>query len=177
VPYAWLQLRREARRHAPEAIEGFHRYAKGDFEGARAVLRAALSQSPGDYDAFYLYLHTFVREFAFDGALDCAAEFGMEAKMRVWHIDNDIRLLDSWRHEHHGALYYRETKDREGIAIIGQKGEALTMLRPAGKVRVGAREWSARTEGEFTDPGAAVEVIGWDGISVIVRPKRSQEVE
>lgn len=169
APYAWLRLRREAARHAPEAIEGFRLFAAGEFGPAQGQLRAALEAQPGDYDAFYLLLHACVRRFDFAGALACAAEHGMEAKVRASHLDNDIRLLAAWREGRHDPLLYRETKDREGIGLIGRRGEAITMLRPAGKVCVEGAEYSGRTEGEFASSGQPVEVIGWDGVSLIVR--------
>ena len=177
APYVLLRLRREALHHAPEALEGFRRYAAGEFEAAREALRTALEAKPDDYDAFYLLLHTHLRQFAFDDALACAVELGMESKLRVSHLDNDIRLLQGWHAHRHEPLYYRETKDREGIGLIGQRGEALTMLRPAGKVRVGERNLSARTQGGFASAGATVTVIGWDGVSVIVEAEATHEIE
>ncbi len=43
-------------------------------------------------------------------------------------------------------------------SLIGQEGVALTVLRPAGTVRIGERKLDAVTEGDFIPEGAAVTV-------------------
>lgn len=168
VPYAWIRLQREAAHHGPEAIAGFHAYQAGDYGAAREHLERALQVLPEDYDAFYLLLHAHLREHAFDAALAAAVAHGMDAKLRVSHLDNDIRLLEAWHAHRDEPLLYRETKDREGITLIGTRGEAITMLRPAGKVRVGERVYSGRTTGSYAQPGTPVQVIAWDGVSLVV---------
>jgi membrane-bound serine protease (ClpP class) len=56
--------------------------------------------------------------------------------------------------------------------LVGQIGEALTDLRPAGKIAIGGKRHEATSEREFVARGARVEVIGRDGPTLIVRPER-----
>lgn len=52
---------------------------------------------------------------------------------------------------------------------LGQEGVALTALRPAGAVKIGAERVDVVTEGDFIAAGDRVKVIKVDGSSVIVR--------
>jgi membrane-bound serine protease (ClpP class) len=52
---------------------------------------------------------------------------------------------------------------------LGQHGVADSVLRPAGKVRFDDRLVDVVTEGDFLDPGTAVEVVRLEGHHVIVR--------
>ncbi|KPK14958.1 MAG: hypothetical protein AMJ62_11305 [Myxococcales bacterium SG8_38] len=53
--------------------------------------------------------------------------------------------------------------------LVGQVGEALTDLRPAGKIIVGHQRHEASSEREFIARGSRVRVIGKDGPTLIVR--------
>lgn len=55
--------------------------------------------------------------------------------------------------------------------LVGQIGEALTDLRPAGKVIIGHERHEATSEREFIARGSRVRVIGKDGPTLIVRPE------
>ncbi len=55
--------------------------------------------------------------------------------------------------------------------LVGQLGEALTDLRPAGKVTIGGERHEATSEREFIARGVRVRVIGRDGPALIVRPE------
>ncbi len=55
--------------------------------------------------------------------------------------------------------------------LVGQTGEALTDLRPTGKVTIGGERHEATSEREFIARGARVRVIGRDGPELIVRPE------
>ncbi|MCC6511389.1 MAG: peptidase, partial [Pirellulaceae bacterium] len=52
---------------------------------------------------------------------------------------------------------------------VGEQGIADSVLRPAGKVRFGGHMVDVVTEGDFLDPGTAVEVIKREGNRTIVR--------
>lgn len=52
---------------------------------------------------------------------------------------------------------------------VGMEGIALTSLRPAGAVKIGAERVDVVTEGDFIAAGDRVKVIKVDGSSVIVR--------
>ncbi len=54
--------------------------------------------------------------------------------------------------------------------LVGQTGEALTDLRPAGKIIIDGERHEATSEREFIARGARVRVIGKDGPALIVRP-------
>ncbi len=54
--------------------------------------------------------------------------------------------------------------------LVGQTGEALTDLRPAGKITIDGKRHEATSEREFIARGARVRVIGKDGPALIVRP-------
>ena len=53
--------------------------------------------------------------------------------------------------------------------LIGQKGVALTILRPSGTARFGDRAVDVITEGEFIPQGSHLEVIEVRGAQVVVR--------
>ncbi len=58
---------------------------------------------------------------------------------------------------------------RQVIIKTGQKGEAMSRLRPAGKARFGEAVVDVVAEGAFIDKGAGVEIIEVRGNRVVVR--------
>ncbi len=57
----------------------------------------------------------------------------------------------------------------------GETGEALTQLRPSGKIRISGRKIDAITRGEFIDQGRAVRVAKVSQNHVIVELERDRE--
>ncbi|ADU52257.1 protein of unknown function DUF107 [Thermaerobacter marianensis DSM 12885] len=57
----------------------------------------------------------------------------------------------------------------EDPALVGQRGRALTPLRPAGAAAVGGRRVDVVTEGEYLPAGTAIEIIRVEGRRVVVR--------
>ena len=55
------------------------------------------------------------------------------------------------------------------LDLVGQTGEALTDLRPAGKIIIDGQRHEATSEREFIARGAKVRVIGRDGPALVVR--------
>lgn len=55
---------------------------------------------------------------------------------------------------------------------VGDTGTALTILRPAGKVRLGSRSVMAITEGDFIDRRRSVVVVRIEGDKVFVRENK-----
>jgi membrane-bound serine protease (ClpP class) len=55
-------------------------------------------------------------------------------------------------------------------ALVGQRGHALSPLRPAGTADIAGRRVDVVSEGGYVDPGAAVEVVRVRGARVDVRP-------
>jgi membrane-bound serine protease (ClpP class) len=62
----------------------------------------------------------------------------------------------------------------EKARIIGQRGTALTMLRPAGIVMLGDVKIDAVTSGAFIEPGTAVEVTMMRGNRAVVAATEEQ---
>jgi membrane-bound serine protease (ClpP class) len=68
------------------------------------------------------------------------------------------------------ALQARFLKVRTGREVlIGARGEAVTDLRPKGEVRVMSEYWQAKSESEWISKGEKVEVMGMDGLFLIVK--------
>lgn len=61
--------------------------------------------------------------------------------------------------------------------LVGQRGVAVTMLRPSGKVRIGDQLSDAVTAGGFIAPGDAVEVADVVSNRLVVRPATESVVE
>jgi membrane-bound serine protease (ClpP class) len=55
--------------------------------------------------------------------------------------------------------------------LLGQIGEALTDLRPAGKIVIDGERHEATSEREFIAQGSRVRVIGKEGPALVVRPE------
>jgi len=55
------------------------------------------------------------------------------------------------------------------LPAAGEKGVASTLLRPSGKVKIGDHLYTASSESGFIEAGAAIEVIGVNGGSLVVR--------
>lgn len=65
----------------------------------------------------------------------------------------------------------RFTEESARLAqLVGQRGVALTMLRPAGSVELDDRRIDCVSESDIIYPGTPVEVIRVSGLKVIVKP-------
>ncbi len=53
--------------------------------------------------------------------------------------------------------------------LVGQRGHAVTTLRPAGKARIGEKLWDVVSEGPFIPEGAQIEVLQKSGNHVVVK--------
>lgn len=53
--------------------------------------------------------------------------------------------------------------------LIGDRGETLSMLRPAGKARVGDRVLDVVSEGPYISSGSQVEIVSVSGNRIVVR--------
>ncbi len=54
--------------------------------------------------------------------------------------------------------------------MVGAVGVAITPLRPAGRIQIGDEFYDVVSEGEFIERGATVQVIGYHGRHMVVRP-------
>jgi membrane-bound serine protease (ClpP class) len=66
---------------------------------------------------------------------------------------------------------------QERAARVGETGRTTTMLRPAGKARIGDRLVDVVTDGEFLDAGADVRVVQVRGNRIVVAPAPEDENE
>jgi len=55
-------------------------------------------------------------------------------------------------------------------ALIGAKGVAVTDLKPKGEVRVLGEFWQATAKDATVASGEAVEVVGMEGMFLVVKP-------
>ena len=55
--------------------------------------------------------------------------------------------------------------------LVGAKGTALTDIDPKGQVRASGEVWSARSAGGAIRAGEEVEVVGREGLHLLVRPR------
>jgi membrane-bound serine protease (ClpP class) len=55
-------------------------------------------------------------------------------------------------------------------ALIGAKGTATTDLKPKGEVRVMGEFWEATTKETTIAEGQAIEVVGLEGVFLVVKP-------
>jgi membrane-bound serine protease (ClpP class) len=57
--------------------------------------------------------------------------------------------------------------------LLGQKGTAVSDLRPAGYAMLGTRRVDVVTEGGMISKGTPVEVVRVEGVRVVVKPQQS----
>jgi membrane-bound serine protease (ClpP class) len=55
-------------------------------------------------------------------------------------------------------------------ALIGARGVATTDLKPKGEVRVMSEFWEATAKDATIDAGQEVEVVGMEGMTLVVKP-------
>ncbi len=61
------------------------------------------------------------------------------------------------------------TTEPDPATLVGQEGQALSILRPSGTVQIGQRRLTARAESGFIPAGTAVKVVSANAFSVVVR--------
>jgi membrane-bound serine protease (ClpP class) len=59
-------------------------------------------------------------------------------------------------------------------ALIGSVGVAVTDLKPEGEIRVVGEFWQATTKEGWIKSGEKVEVVGMDGMFLVVRPVKEK---
>jgi len=58
---------------------------------------------------------------------------------------------------------------QQAATLVGKRGEAVTLLRPAGRIEVDGEPLDVVTEGDFIHPGEPVEICGVRGNRIVVR--------
>ena len=66
---------------------------------------------------------------------------------------------------------YVSGADPSELPQPGESGEAVTTLRPAGKILVAGKYYEAVSDGEFIEKGAQVSVLRLDGSVIVVGVK------
>jgi membrane-bound ClpP family serine protease len=56
-----------------------------------------------------------------------------------------------------------------GESLIGGRAVSVTALAPEGLIRMGGEQWSARAVQGSVSPGERVEVVGREGLCLLVR--------
>lgn len=64
-------------------------------------------------------------------------------------------------------------QDESLASFVGETGEAITTLRPAGLARLRGRRMDVVTSGEFLQQGCMVEVVEVTGNRIVVREKQT----
>ena len=59
-------------------------------------------------------------------------------------------------------------------ALIGAKGTAITDLKPKGEIRVAGEFWQATAKDKSIKKDEEVEVVGLDGLFLIVKPAKEK---
>ncbi|MGE0702600.1 MAG: NfeD family protein [Vicinamibacterales bacterium] len=68
---------------------------------------------------------------------------------------------------------YEQRDPMPASRFVGRRVVVTQPLAPAGYVRIGSELWSARAlDGESIEAGVTVEVVGADGLTLIVRESR-----
>ena len=129
----------------------------------------------------YLTLVDFtVPEYSwqFDRLGEVAYSVGLSATLFVLLVIATWRLLPRTSVYHRMVLSdvqlaeegYTVQSAWEGEDLVGMRGTALSMLRPAGRARFGEKTFQVVTSGDFVPVGTEVEVIRVDGNRVVVGP-------
>ena len=70
---------------------------------------------------------------------------------------------------------YEEDRRTGAEPLIGRTGIAVEELNPAGYVRVRGELWRAEAAGGAVPPGATVQVVSAEGMTLVVQAERSVE--
>jgi membrane-bound ClpP family serine protease len=62
-------------------------------------------------------------------------------------------------------------------SMVGMKGKATSEISPEGMVKIGSELWSAKTDSGKIPVGGEIEVVGEDGLKLIVRTKAATEAK
>ena len=56
----------------------------------------------------------------------------------------------------------------EAAVVVGDRGIAITILRPSGRAKIGAEMFDVMTSGEFLDAGSPIEVLAVSSSNIVV---------
>ncbi|WP_156932926.1 NfeD family protein [Desulfonatronum lacustre] len=124
----------------------------------KTLLRYALFQVPGIIlvGVFLWVLHALL---------------GVSARIAwvlllLWLVKDALMFFFVWP-------AYQGSEGDGWYSLVGLRGEVRRPLRPEGYIRIRGVLWKARAEDQTAQipPGTQVDVVGRDGIQLIVRPR------
>ncbi len=118
---------------------------------------------------FFAVGHTFVEHGMIGGTVALAGSAVTIGGMFYWLWQSGAwdRFILATSLRRDDQLIARESEDRS--RVLGQKGVAVTPLRPSGIVEIDGRRIEVRTEGEFIAAGSEVRVVAMDRRQYFVR--------
>ena len=91
----------------------------------------------------------------------------MDTGLQVQKMFNRVALVTEQKSdEGYIATFYKED-------LIGKEGEAVTILRPSGRVKIDDEIYDAYTRGEYIERGEKIRVVSQEGTSLKVRSVKS----
>jgi membrane protein implicated in regulation of membrane protease activity len=73
------------------------------------------------------------------------------------------------------SFHLKQATGREGM--IGEEGKVIQALTPIGLVSVRGEYWSARTVNGRIEIDEEVEIVGFEGLILVVKPKGGQPLD
>jgi membrane protein implicated in regulation of membrane protease activity len=68
------------------------------------------------------------------------------------------------------VLHNKKIDGLEGM--VGLEGKVIEPLNPTGLIKARGEYWKARTSGDYISTGETVEISGFDGLVLMVKPHR-----
>jgi membrane-bound ClpP family serine protease len=121
--------------------------------------------------AFLIGVLVAIGAFLFFAALSGTTYYGIAIQVEVTLAVTlfVIALIVGWIFYVGVKAQYRRIKTGEE-ALIGAKGIAATDLKPKGEVRVMGEFWQATAKDTTIAVGQVVEVVGMEGMFLVVKP-------
>jgi len=121
--------------------------------------------------AFLIGVLVAIGAFLFFAALSGTTYYGIAIQVEVTLAVTlfVIALIVGWIFYVGVKAQYRRIKTGKE-ALIGAKGIAATDLKPKGEVRVMGEFWQATAKDTTIAVGQAVEVVGMEGMFLVVKP-------
>ncbi len=121
--------------------------------------------------AFLIGVLVTIAAFLFFAALSGTTYYGIAIQVEVTLAVTllVIALIVAWIFYVGVKAQYRQIKTGKE-ALIGAKGIAATDLKPKGEVRVMGEFWQATAKDTTIAVGQVVEVVGMEGMFLVVKP-------
>lgn len=121
--------------------------------------------------AFLIGVLVAIGVFLFFAALSGTTYYGITIQVEVTLAVTlfVIALIVGWIFYAGVKAQYRRIKTGKE-ALIGAKGIAATDLKPKGEVRIMGEFWQATAKDTTITAGKAVEVVGMEGMFLVVKP-------